>query len=126
MNQSEIQKILDQQAYESKRGGPPEDFPQLPDIPGERYVDPEFNRLEIERMWHKTWVYAIHADEVPEVGSYVQWDRLGEPLFFIRGEDQTVRCIVIHEPAGTAASTRFQAYLVSGMVWKPNKIYMFF
>ncbi|MCE0506167.1 aromatic ring-hydroxylating dioxygenase subunit alpha [Roseivivax sp. GX 12232] len=92
MDPREVQSIKDQQAYESKRGGPPEGFPQLPDIPGGRYVDPEFNRLEIARMWHKTWVYAIHADEVPEVGSYVQWTRLGEPLFFIRGEDQEVRC----------------------------------
>ncbi|SPJ26053.1 aromatic ring-hydroxylating oxygenase subunit alpha [Palleronia abyssalis] len=92
MKSSDVQSIKDQQAYESKRGGPPEGFPQLPDIPGGRYVDPEFNRLEIERMWHKTWVYAIHADEVPETGSYVQWTRLGEPLFFIRGEDQEVRC----------------------------------
>ena len=92
MNSEEIQEILDQQAYESKRSGPPEGFPTLPDIPGDRYVDPEFNRLEIERMWHRSWVYAIHCDEVPDVGSYVQWTRLGEPLFFIRGEDQTVRC----------------------------------
>lgn len=110
MRPGDADKIRAQQAYESTRGGPPEGFPKLPDIPGARYVDPEFNRLERERMWHKSWVYAIHADEVPEVGSYVQWNRLGEPLFFIRGEDQVVRCFyntcrhrgapVVTEPSG--------------------------
>jgi phenylpropionate dioxygenase-like ring-hydroxylating dioxygenase large terminal subunit len=110
MLRPDFQRIVDRQAYESARVGPPEGFPALPDIPGARYVDTEFNRLEKERMWHKSWVYAIHGDEVPEVGSYVQWTRLGEPLFFIRGEDGQVRCFyntcrhrgapVVTEPSG--------------------------
>lgn len=92
MTVSERDAIEARQAYESSRKGPPEGFPQLPDIPGGRYVDPAFNALETEHMWHKSWVYGIHADEVPEVGSYKQWTKLGEPLFFIRGEDEKVRC----------------------------------
>lgn len=110
MDQREKQRILDQQAYESARGGPPEGFPQFPDLPGRRYTDPAFFDLEMQHLWRKTWLYAVHADEVPEVGSYIQWSRLGEPLFFIRGEDQKVRCFyntcrhrgapVVTEPTG--------------------------
>lgn len=110
MNPNEVRAILERQAYESERTGPPEGFPQFPDVPGKRYVDPVFNALEREHMWHKTWVYAVHGDEVPEIGSYVQWTRLNEPLFFIRGEDGTVRCFyntcrhrgapVVTEPSG--------------------------
>ena len=37
--------------YERDRKGPPEGFPNLPDIPGSRYVDPEFLRMEKELMW---------------------------------------------------------------------------
>ena len=92
MNPSEIQKIVDGYAYEAGRTAPPENFPQLPDIPGSRYVDPAFHALETKHLWHRSWVYAIHGDEVPDVGSYVKWERLGEPLFFIRGEDGKVRC----------------------------------
>ncbi len=89
---TEQQKILSQQAYESARKGPPAGFPQLPDIPAKRYVDPGFNALEKAYLWHRSWVFAIHADEIPEVGSFRQWNRLGEPLFFIRGEDGQIRC----------------------------------
>jgi phenylpropionate dioxygenase-like ring-hydroxylating dioxygenase large terminal subunit len=92
MNPVDVKQILDRNAYEASRAGPPENFPQLPDIPGGRYVDRDFDALEQKHLWHKSWVYAIHGDEVPDVGSYLQWSRIGEPLFFIRGEDGTVRC----------------------------------
>lgn len=92
MNPAEVQAILDRHAYEAARSAPPDGFPQLPDIPRERYVDPAFAELEKRHLWHKSWVYAIHGDEVPKPGSYMQWTRLGEPLFFIRGEDGKVRC----------------------------------
>jgi len=110
MNPVDVQQILERNAYETNRAGPPDGFPKLPDIPGGRYVDPAFAALEKSHMWHKSWVYAIHGDEVPEIGSYVRWSRLGEPLFFIRGEDRKVRCFyntcrhrgapVVTEPTG--------------------------
>lgn len=92
MNPTDVERILKRHVYETERSGPPEGFPRLPDIPGGRYVDPAFAELEKKHLWHASWVYAIHGDEVPDVGSYVQWSRLGEPLFFIRGEDGRVRC----------------------------------
>ena len=63
-----IEKLLAGIEYESTRKGPPDGFPQLPDIPGGRYSDPEFLRLEREYLWKKAWLYAGHMDELPEAG----------------------------------------------------------
>lgn len=92
MDALEIDRIKAGMQYESTRGGPPDDFPELPEIPAGRYVDPEFYELERQALWRRSWVYAIHADEVPEIGSYLKWDRLGDPLFFVRGDDNKIRC----------------------------------
>lgn len=92
MNPEEAQRIGAGIEYEAGRTEPPGDFPQLRDIPGGRYVDPGFHALERDRLWRRTWLYAIHDDEVPEVGSFIRWDRAGDPLFFVRGADNKVRC----------------------------------
>jgi phenylpropionate dioxygenase-like ring-hydroxylating dioxygenase large terminal subunit len=92
MDQSHVSRIREGMKNEAARTEPPPGFPVLPDLPGGRYTDPEFLKLEQKYLWKKTWVYALHSDEVPEPGSYMQWDRLGEPLFFIRGEDDRIRC----------------------------------
>ena len=55
--------------YERTRKSPPEGFPQLPDIPGGRYTDADFLRLERQHLWAKAWLYAGHVDELPEPGS---------------------------------------------------------
>jgi phenylpropionate dioxygenase-like ring-hydroxylating dioxygenase large terminal subunit len=78
-------------AYERARNGPPEGFPALPPIPSARYVDEEFNALEREHLWKKSWVYAAHLDEIPEPGSYVLWKRLASPILIIRGKDGAPR-----------------------------------
>ncbi len=92
MNPEEALRIGAGIEYEAGRTEPPDDFPHLRDIPGGRYVDPAFHALERDRLWRRTWLYAIHDDEVPEAGSYIRWDRAGDPLFFLRGADNRVRC----------------------------------
>ena len=92
MDLADIERIEGGALYEAARTAPPEHFPKLPDIPGGRYIDPDFNALETERMWRRSWLYGIHGDEVPEPGSFVKWERMGEPLFFMRDEKGVVRC----------------------------------
>lgn len=92
MNPQETLRIGAGIEYEAGRTEPPDDFPHLRDIPGGRYVDPGFHALERDRLWRRTWLYAIHDDEVPDVGSFIRWDRVGDPLFFVRGTDNKVRC----------------------------------
>ena len=86
-----IEKLLAGIAYESTRKGPPDGFPQLPDIPGGRYSDPEFLRLEREYLWKKAWLYAGHMDELPEAGSYKLWRRNGSAILLLKDQDDRIR-----------------------------------
>lgn len=97
--------------YERTRTGPPEGFPRLPDIPGGRYTDPEFLRLEQEHLWHKAWLYAAHVDELPEAGSFKLWQRTGSPILLLRDHEDRIRAFyntcrhrggpLVREDAGT-------------------------
>ena len=75
-------------AYEKARTGYPQGFPALPEIPAQRYVSPEFYQLELTRLWQKTWLYAAHKDQFPQVGSYVAFDGVpGMPIIVVRTDD---------------------------------------
>jgi len=77
--------------YEANRDAPPEGFPVLPDIPAGRYVAEDFFRLEQENIWHKSWLFAGHTDELLEIGEYKLWDDAGVPVVMVRGEDGVIR-----------------------------------
>ena len=76
---------------EKARTDPPEGAVAVPLIPTARYTDPEFYRLEQERVFGRTWLFAGHESEWPEAGSYRQTDRSGSPLVVVRGEDGVLR-----------------------------------
>lgn len=91
MKTSAEERIRNGMRYEAERDGPPDDFPKLPDIPAGRYVDPTFQALEQQYLWRKSWLYAVHADELPEPGAYRLWQKTGSPILLVRGKDGTVR-----------------------------------
>ena len=78
-------------AYEAAREAPPPGFPKLPKIPGGRYVDEEFQALEHEYLWRKSWLYAGHIDELEKPGSFKMFTRTGSPIFLVRGRDDEIR-----------------------------------
>jgi phenylpropionate dioxygenase-like ring-hydroxylating dioxygenase large terminal subunit len=77
--------------YERARKAPPEDFPRLPDIPGRRYVDPEFLALERERMWKRAWLYAGHSDQLSKPGSWFITRNTGSPVIVLRNLNGEIR-----------------------------------
>lgn len=91
MDTTTIERLKEGMAYERERTAPPEGFPAFPIIPGGRYTDPAFLRLEEEYLWKKAWLYAGHTDELPAVGSFKMWKKTGSPIFIIRGKDQKIR-----------------------------------
>jgi phenylpropionate dioxygenase-like ring-hydroxylating dioxygenase large terminal subunit len=91
MDAETVQRFLDGMRYEAERTEPPADFPQLPDIPGGRYVDDAFLELERQYLWKKSWLYACHMDELPTAGSYVLHQSTGSPILVVRGKDDVVR-----------------------------------
>lgn len=90
MEQEQIDQIKELIEYERNRTSPPEGFPKLPDLPGKRYTDPGFYELEKENLWKKSWLYAGHLDEIPNVGSYKLWERAGQPVILVRKNKKKV------------------------------------
>ncbi len=104
--------------YELGRQTYPENFPPLPDLPAERYVSPEFYDLERRYLWTKSWLYAGHKDQFPEIGSYLKFDSVpGMPVVIVRDDDgyrafyntcsHRGGCLVI-EAHGTCAGKRLK------------------
>ncbi|MBB4632397.1 aromatic ring-hydroxylating oxygenase subunit alpha [Sphingosinicella soli] len=91
LNSQSVERVHETMQYERSRSTPPEDFPNLPDIPGRRYVDPEFLALERERMWQRAWLYAGHTDQLPNPGSWFLTRNTGAPVIVVRDLEGTVR-----------------------------------
>ena len=87
MDQAHLDRFRERSAWESARTAPPEGFPALPDIPLGRYTDPEFARLERDRLFRRSWLYALHESELAQVGSYALRDIAGAAVLLVRGED---------------------------------------
>src|SRR5207244_11593373 len=90
MDEALIRRVEAQLVEESERRSPPPEWPVLPDLPIGRYTDEELFRLETERLFQSTWVYAGHESELPEPGSFLVSDRTGSPIPIVRGHDHVV------------------------------------
>jgi choline monooxygenase len=89
--QEAIAALSESMEREAERRTYPIGFPALPEIPGGRYVDDSFFQLEMKHLWRKIWLYAMHISEVPEIGSYKIFDKLGLSIIVTHGQDGKVR-----------------------------------
>jgi choline monooxygenase len=60
-------------------------------IPASWYHDPDTYRLELDRVFRRTWQCAGRVDQVSEPGSYFTCTVGDEPIVVVRGEDGVVR-----------------------------------
>ena len=60
-------------------------------VPKDAYLDPEFAKLEAERMWSRVWQIACREEELPKVGSYVTVDVGNESFIVIRSDDNSLK-----------------------------------
>lgn len=110
MQQGDIDKLRLLMEYEAQRTAPPVAFPDLPDIPAGRYVDPRYYALEQQYLFAKSWLFAAHLDEIPEPGCFLLWENAGDPLLIVHAEDGSVNAFyntcqhrgapVVTEPSG--------------------------
>ena len=91
MDSATADRLRQAMDYERGRTAPPEGFPALPDIPGVRYTDPGFLQLERERMWQRAWLYAGHADQLAEPGSWFLTRTPGSPILVVRDLSGEIR-----------------------------------
>lgn len=65
--------------------------PERGRIPMFVYSDPGVYRLELERLFARTWLYVAHESEIPNPGSFVVRTMGEESVIVGRGEDGVVR-----------------------------------
>ncbi|MBL6696618.1 MAG: Rieske (2Fe-2S) protein, partial [Luminiphilus sp.] len=69
------------------------------DAQPERAMDPYFYRshlvheLELEHLIFKSWIYALHASEIPNVGDYQLLEIGEDALIIVRCEDGVIRAM---------------------------------
>jgi phenylpropionate dioxygenase-like ring-hydroxylating dioxygenase large terminal subunit len=90
VDQTYLERFRERSAAETARTAPPEGFPPLPDLPLGRYTDPEFFRLETERLFKRAWLYAIHDSELTEPGTYALREIAAAPVLLVRGDDSDI------------------------------------
>jgi len=65
---------------------------EVPDrAPKQRYIDPEFYRLEADQLWGRTWQMACRLEEIPRPFDFVTYEILDQSVIVARGEDGEVR-----------------------------------
>jgi nitrite reductase/ring-hydroxylating ferredoxin subunit len=110
--------ILRRPEEESARDAFPSGFPDPIDVPAARYVDPGFLSLEQKHVFEASWLFVAHAGELPRAGDFRMLDaldRIGHPLFLVRGADDRIRAFynacrhrggpLVDAPSGSAGPT---------------------
>jgi phenylpropionate dioxygenase-like ring-hydroxylating dioxygenase large terminal subunit len=83
--------IFERLRREERRTDYPTDLPAIPPLPAQRYSDPDFYALELERVFLRTWIPAGHTSELPVPGAYKLFEELGRSVIISRGADGEVR-----------------------------------
>ncbi|HEY8527272.1 MAG TPA: aromatic ring-hydroxylating dioxygenase subunit alpha [Acidimicrobiales bacterium] len=103
------QSLLDQDTREvpvSLRATSPGHLEQT-EIAPERYYDPGFHALEVERMWRRVWQMACREEQIPEVGDSLVYEIADASLIVVRsapGEIKAFHNSCLHR--GTQLRTR--------------------
>jgi nitrite reductase/ring-hydroxylating ferredoxin subunit len=63
-------------------------------IHGSLYTDPHIFADEMDRIFHRGWVFVGHESEIPRAGDYVTRDVGAEPVIMVRGNDGGVSVLV--------------------------------
>jgi carnitine monooxygenase subunit len=56
-------------------------------VPAPRYHDPEFYRLECEKLWPRTWQMACRLEQIPNVGDWVEYTNVGRSVIVVRTKE---------------------------------------
>ncbi len=57
------------------------------------YTDPAIFDLEMERIWHKTWIYVGHESQVKKPGDYFATTIGRQPVILVRHKDNKIRVL---------------------------------
>ena len=66
-------------------------FEQALSMPPRAYVDEDFHRLEVERIFRREWHCIGRVDEVANPGDYLTWSIAGDPVMVLRDQAGVLR-----------------------------------
>ena len=83
--------------------------------PSSWYVDADFHRAEIDKLFHDHWLYLGPASELKNAGDYVAYDLVGQPVVVTRDQQGTLRAFynVCRHHAACIASGKGNAELLT-------------
>ena len=58
------------------------------------YINPELFELEMEQLWHRTWIYVGHDSQVLAPGDYYTTDIARQPVILMRDNDNQVHVLM--------------------------------
>ena len=58
------------------------------------FTDPEIARLEMERIFTRSWLFVAHESEIPQPGDFVARWMGDDPVIVWRGQDETAGYVV--------------------------------
>jgi Rieske 2Fe-2S family protein len=62
-------------------------------LPGPMYGDPRVHAADLDRIWHREWVFAGHECELAEPGAYLTLTVGAYPVVVVRGLDGALRAL---------------------------------
>lgn len=68
--------------------------PMQGEVPAFIFGDEEIFKLEMEKIFRKTWCFVAHETEIPSPGDYVTRSIGGWPVIVTRGEDNQIRILL--------------------------------
>jgi phenylpropionate dioxygenase-like ring-hydroxylating dioxygenase large terminal subunit len=63
-------------------------------VHGSIYTDPQIFEDEMERIFHRGWVFVGHESEIPNKGDFRARKIGRQPIIFVRGDDDKVRVLM--------------------------------
>jgi phenylpropionate dioxygenase-like ring-hydroxylating dioxygenase large terminal subunit len=60
-------------------------------VPKDRYIDPEFLRLELDRLFTKAWQVACREEEIPDPGCYYEYTIGRQSIMVVRQKDGGIK-----------------------------------
>ena len=59
-------------------------------LPQAFYTDEEIYQLDLEKIWHRNWLFAGHVSRIPNTGDYFLFEMDRESLIIIRDKNETI------------------------------------
>jgi len=59
-------------------------------LPSRYYTDEGIHQQELSKIFQRSWLYAGHISDLPEVGSYITDEIAGQPVMVLRGQNAEI------------------------------------